>query len=223
MVLDRFVKSDQYRNRVYATLFDAVTASAVADWRIDPLAELLKACRDCNSSLDFRTADAQFLLTAVVDYVKFTRRRRLLRAVAHLPVTVISDRALDENISGNNIRVEPSRSATGLLQIMGDSQLVICPTPHMTGFHERALGAFTAGAVVVSTPNEIIETNFVTGAEFLFARDETNLVDTLETTLRAPEQMQAIARAGRERAMSMFRPERLAAIFLSLLTTRGAL
>ena len=82
----------------------------------------------------------------------------------------------------NNIRVEPSRSATGLLQIMGDSRFVICPTPHMTGFHERALGAFTAGAMVVSTPNEIIETNFVTGAEFLFARNETELANTLETT-----------------------------------------
>ena len=221
VVLERFVDSKKYKNRVYSTLFDAVTASAVADWRIDPLSELLKACRDCDSSLDFRTADARFLLTAVFDYVKFARRRRLLRAVAHLPVTVISDRALDEDIPGNNIRIEPSRSATGLLQIMGDSQFVICPTPHMTGFHERALSAFTAGAVVVSTPNEVLETNFVAGAEFLFARNETDLATTLETVLRAPEHMRSIAKAGRERAMSMFHPERLAAIFLSLLVTRG--
>jgi glycosyltransferase involved in cell wall biosynthesis len=220
MVTERFINSREYKNRVYSTLFDAVTASAVAEWRIDPLAELLKACRDCDCGLDFRNADARFLLTAVVDYVKFARRRRLLRAVAHLPITVISDRPLDEEVP-DNIRIEPPRSATGLLQIMGDSRFVICPTPHMTGFHERALGAFTAGAIVVSTPNEVIETNFVAGTEYLFAGNETELATTLETVLGAPEHMQSIAKAGRERALSMFHPERLAAIFLSLLYTRG--
>jgi hypothetical protein len=219
-VSERFVNSKEYKNRVYSTLFETVTSAAVADWRIDPLAELLKACRESDCGLDFRTADARFLLTAVVDYVKFARRRRLLRAVAHLPVTVISDRALDEDIPGSNIRFEPPRSATGLLQVMADSQCVICPTPHMTGFHERSLGAFTAGAVVVSTPNEVVETNFVAGSEFLFACNEADLATTLETVLHAPEHMQSIASAGRARAMSMFHPERLAAIFLSLLVTR---
>jgi hypothetical protein len=223
VVRERFVQSGEYKNRVYSTIFDAVTASAVADWRIDPLGELLKACRDCDSSLDFRTADARFLLTAIVDYVKFTRRRRLLRAVAHLPVTVISDRPLDEEVPGNNIRIKPSCSATELLQVMGDSRLVICPTPHMTGFHERALGAFTAGAVVVSTPNEVIETNFVAGAEFLFVQNEMDLANVLENALHTPQHMQSIAKAGRERAMLMFHPERLTAILLSLLSTRGGL
>jgi glycosyltransferase involved in cell wall biosynthesis len=221
VVAERFVNSKEYKNRIYSTLFDSVTAAAVADWRIDPLAELLKACRDSDCGLDFGTADARFLLTAVVDYVKFARRRRLLRAVAHLPVTVISDRAFDEEIPGNNIRFEPPRSATGLLQVMADSQCVVCPTPHMTGFHERALGAFTAGAVVVSTPNEVVETNFIAGGEFLFAGNEMELATTLETVLHAPEHLQSIATAGRARAMSMFHPERLAAIFLSLLATRG--
>ena len=221
VVAERFVRSKEYKNRIYSTLFDAVTATAVANWRIDPLAELLKACRDCDYGLDFRTADARFLLTAVVDYVKFARRRRLVRALAHLPVTVISDRALDEDIPGSNIRFEPPRSATGLLQIMADSQCVICPTPHMTGFHERVLGAFTAGAVVVSTPNDIVETNFVAGKEFLFASNENELTTAIETVLHAPGHLQSIASAGRTRAMSMFHPERLAAIFLSLLATRA--
>jgi hypothetical protein len=195
--------------------------TAVADWRIDPLAELLRACRDSDCGLDFRTADARFLLTAVVDYVKFTRRRRLLRALAHLPVTVISDRDPDEEIRGDNIRFAPPRSATELLQLMADSQCVICPTPHMTGFHERALGAFTAGAVMVSSPNEIAETNFVAGEEFIFFRHETELAATLETVLRSPSHLQSIADAGRTRAMSMFHPQRFVAILLSLLATRG--
>jgi hypothetical protein len=221
-VAERFIASKEYKNRIYATLFDTVTASSVANWRIDPLAELLKACRDSDCGLDFRTADARFLLTAVVDYVKFARRRHLLRALAHLPITVISDRALDEDIPGSNIRFEPPRSATGLLQTMADSQCVICPTPHMTGFHERTLGAFTAGAVVVSTPNDIVETSFVAGEEFLFVSNETELTTTIETVLNAPGHLQSIASAGRARAMSMFDPERLAAIFLSLLVTRGA-
>jgi hypothetical protein len=222
LVLERFVDGREYKNRLYSTLFDAVTESAVVDWRIDPLAELLKASRDCDTNLDLRTADGRFLLTAVVDYVKFARRQRMLRAVAHLPVTVVSDRPLDEDIVGNKIRIEPSRSATELLHLMGDSQLVVCPTPHMTGFHERALGAFTAGAVVVSTPNEIIETNFVEGTEFLFVRNEANLANVLEIALRKPDEMESIARTGRQRALQMFHPGRLAAIFISLLSTRGS-
>jgi Glycosyl transferases group 1 len=87
---------------------------------------------------------------------------------------------------------------------------------------ERLLGAFTAGAVVVSTPNDIVETSFVAGEEFLFASNETELTTPIESVLDAPGHLQSIACAGRTRAMAMFHPERLAAIFLSLLATRGA-
>ena len=222
LIAERFVKSKKYKNRIYSTLFDAVTAAAVSDWRIDPLEELLKACRESGCDLDFRNVDARFLLTAIVDYVKFARRRLLLRAVAHLPVTVISDRDIHEEIPDNDIRFASPRSSTELLQVMADSQCVICPTPHMTGFHERVLGAFTAGAVVVSSPNEIVETNFVAGEEFVFFRDETELRATLETVLRVPARLQSIASRGRARAMSMFHPERFAATLLSLLATRSA-
>ena len=171
--------------------------------------------------LDFRSVDARFLLTAVVDYVKFARRRLLLRALADLPVTVVTDRDIREEIPGNDIRFASPRSSTELLQVMADSQCVICPTPHMTGFHERVLGAFTAGAIVVSSPNEIVEANFVAGEEFVFFRDETELPAILETVLRAPARLQSIASTGRARAMSMFHPERFAATLLSLLATRG--
>jgi glycosyl transferase family 1 len=215
------VDSREYKNRVYHTLFDEVTTAAVADWRIDPLAELLGACRASDCGLDFRTADARFLLTAVVDYVKFARRRRLLNAIAHLPVTVISDRDPDEDLPAGNIRFEPLRSVTELLQVMADSQCVICPTPHMTGFHERVLGAFTAGSVVVSSPNEVVETNFVANKEFVFFGNETELATALETVLPDPKRFQSMAEAGRTLAMSLFHPQRLAAIFLSLLITRG--
>ena len=61
VVAERFVRSKEYKNRIYSTLFDAVTATAVANWRIYLLAELLKACRDCDYGLDFRTADARSL------------------------------------------------------------------------------------------------------------------------------------------------------------------
>lgn len=221
LVVERFRDSKGYKDRVYSSLFDAVTSAAIPDWRIDPLAELLKACRQCDCDLDFRSADCRFLLTAVLDYVKFARRRNLLRAVAHLPITVISDREPDEEIAGNKLTFAPQCSATELLHRMEDSQCVICPTPHMTGFHERAMGAFTAGAVVISPPNEVIETSFVAGKEYVYFRNEAELAGTLEAALSAPGCLQPIATAGRERAMAMFHPARLAAVFLSLLTTRG--
>ena len=220
-VFDRFIKNKLYKQRIYATLFDSVTEAAVGDWTIDPLAELQKACREADCELDLRGADGRFLLTAVVDYVKFERRRRLLRGLAKLPVTVLSDRDLDEPIESDSIHFMPLRSASELLHTMADSKCVICPTPHMTGFHERVLGAFTAGATVVSSPNEIVETNFLSGAEYVFFRNEDDLAANLESLLDAPAALQSIASAGRARAMSMFDPIRFAATLLSLLATRA--
>jgi hypothetical protein len=221
LILARFLHSRRYKDRLYSALFEAVTATATADWRVDPLEELKRAARESGCELDFCNVDARFLLTAVLDYVKLARRRALLRAVSHLPVTVVSDRNVEQEMPGGSpVRFVPQRSSSELLRLMTDSQCVICPTPHMTGFHERALGAFTARAVVVSAPNEVVETNFVAAKEFLLFRDESELAATLEAAIGRPEDLQSIADAGHAQAMARFHPQRLAATFLSLLTTR---
>jgi hypothetical protein len=219
-VAERLLATGAYKNRLYKALFEAVTSACVCDWRRDPVTGTVTACRECGIDLDFRTADGRFLLTAVLDYTKFARRRKLLRAIAHLPVTVISDRSLDDFAPASHVRLAPQRSASELLRVMADSQCVICPTPHMTGFHERALGAFTAGAAVFSPLNDVLESNFVSGQEFLFFHGEAELAAILEDMVEWPGDLASIAAAGRARAMGMFHPKRVAALFLSLLLTR---
>ena len=121
---------------------------------MDCIAELQTACREAGVSLDLSSADGRFLLTTVVNFVKFARRRRLLRAIAHLSVTVMADRALDEILAGLPAAVRLAPFGHRSAEAHAGCEMHFCPTPHMTGFHERVLGALTAGAAVLATPNK---------------------------------------------------------------------
>jgi Glycosyl transferases group 1 len=221
-VVDRFIQSKTYKARLYTFLFDAVTEGALQNWAIDPVDELDKAAREAGVALNFREPDARFLLSAIVDYVKFSRRRRLLAAISHLPVTVLSDHSADQLQVKGEVTIRAACSANEMLQLMSDSQSVVCPTPHFTGFHERVLGAFTAGAAVISSPNAIMESTFVSNEEYVRFGDEPGLVQQLEALCADPASFQAMANAGQSRAMNLFSPTRVAKLFLSALNAKAA-
>ncbi len=211
-------QGEGYRARLHRDLFEGVTARAAADLRLDPVAELDAACREAGVTLDHADdPEARRLLSAVLDQVKFERRRRLLRAVARLPVTVISDRPIDEPLPGSaTLRIAESRGFAELLATMAGSRCVLAPLPHMTGFHERALGAFTAGAAVVAAPNLLLETCFAQRREIAFYRSPEDAADLLADLLREPDALQAMADRGRDRAMRDYAPARLAETILTI-------
>jgi spore maturation protein CgeB len=99
---------------------------------------------------------------------------------------------------------------------MADAECVICPLPHMTGHHERALGAFTAGAAVVAAPNAVLETEFREGQDLLFYRSAAELAALLPEFLADRDGMRALAHAGRDRALERFSPRRLAETMLGM-------
>ena len=219
----RHIERGGVKSRVYRDIFDAVTEAAVADLQLDPIVELAAAAHHVGIRLDFRRVDDRFLLSTVHDFVKFERRRRLLHAVAGLPVTVIGDRSLTDLPAGSRLRFGRSRcSATELLVAMGDARCVICPNPHMTGFHERPLSAFTAGAAVISSPNAVLETNFVHRRDILFYRTEAEAAALIAAVLDQPERLPDIAASGRTKALSDYSPRRLADTVLSILDLREA-
>jgi hypothetical protein len=205
------------RSRVYRCVFEAVSEACVANLQLDPLHELAAACQDAGVAFDLREPDARFLLTTVLDHVKAERRTRLLRAIAHLPVTVMSAGPLGESDPGSRLRFVSPRSVAELLATMADARSVICPLPHMTGYHERATGALTAGSVVIAAPNHLLETEFICGRDLLIYRTEQQLVGLLETVLDDPASLAPLAERGRQTALARLAPGRLAGAIVSLL------
>jgi hypothetical protein len=213
----RHLVGGSIKSRVYREIFETVSEAAVADLRRNPLNDLRTAGRELGIIFDFRRADDRFLLTTILDYVKSVRRRNLLDAISALPVTVIADRQIDELPVPSRLRFQEARSATALLKTMAQSRCVLCPTPHMTGFHERALGAFTAGSVVLSSPNAVLEACMVHGRDMAFYQTAAHAADSIAELLRQPDRAQAIADSGRKRAEEMFAPARFVDSVLSLL------
>jgi hypothetical protein len=206
-----------FRGRVYREIFEAVVALCTPNLQLDPLNEVIAACREAGVAFDGRDADSRFLLTTVLDFVKFARRVQLVRSVEHLPVSIMSRAPIEAPTPVSRLRYIDTRSASEMMSVMGDARCVICPLPHMTGYHERAMGAFTAGAVVVAAPNHILETEFSPGRDLLIYKTEAQLVSMLERMLDDPSGLAEIAESGRARALRQFAPERLAATIVSML------
>lgn len=79
------------------------------------------------------------------------------------------------------------------------------------------MGAFTAGAIVVAAPNHILETGFRPGRDPPIYKSEAQLVSILESMPDDPGRLPELAESGRERVLSRFAPDRLAATIVSLL------
>jgi hypothetical protein len=205
------------KSRVYASIFEVTAWRCNHDFSLDPLITLTRDCADAGIPFDIKNEDSRFLYSTVADFVKFERRRRILKAISHLPITIIGDRPPDASISRGKLRFQTSRSFDHLLHLMADSRAVICPTPHMTGFHERVLGAMSAGSAVLSSPNHLLQSQFVDGKELLFFKDEASLVRVAEKVFSDPGTIERIADEGHKRSAALFSPERFVELTLSIL------
>ncbi len=212
----RLKESTTYLGRVYEQLFRSVVEIAVDQLRIDPLLELMRACQESGVPSNFRSADFRMLVTATVDYTKFERRNRLVKRLRHLPLTLISDRDVSDRYKDSQYSFVQSQKFSNLLHTISRSRMVVCPLPHQTGFHERALGAFTAGSAVVAAPNDVLETCFRNGTEMLTYNTLDELAAQLEYGLEHTDEMAAIGCAGRQKALDKFSPKRLVETLISM-------
>lgn len=204
-----------YRNRVYREIFSAVSEKCSEDLSLDSRVETRSACLQAGIQFDVRHPDSRFLLTSISDFVKFERRRNLMKALQSLQVTIVADRQLEETYPGALFESAPARSFSELLELMTNSRIVLCPLPHMTGFHERALGAFNAGAAVLAAPNHVLESNFLHDEDMVVYRDVLELPDLISDLLSDPDRLQMIAQRGHSKAMAQFSPSRLIETILS--------
>jgi hypothetical protein len=218
IVNQRFEPSAGYRHRIFHQIYEMVSEACVADIRADPRVETRRACRESGVGFDPNDSDHRFLLTSILDRVKFKRRWDLIWALADAPVTVTSAYHSETDLPPG-LSIAPARSFRELLATMAEADCVICPLPHMTGHHERALGAFTAGAAVVAAPNAILETEFQVGQDFLIYRSAAELAAMLPDLLADRDRLRDMAQAGREKALKRFSPLRLAKTMLSMIAT----
>lgn len=205
----RYDRDQGYRTRVYREIFSAVSERCSQDLSLDSRVETRSACLQAGVEFDVRHPDSRFLLTSISDFVKFERRRNLLKALQSVRVTVVADRQLEETYPGALFETAPARSFTELLGLMTNSQIVLCPLPHMAGFHERALGAFNAGAAVLAAPNHILESNFLHDEDMYVYRDVSELPDLISDLLADPDRLQRLGQHGHSKAMAQFSPSRL--------------
>jgi Glycosyl transferases group 1 len=211
----RFRTAAGYRQRIFREVYEAVTERCVADLAVDPRVETRRACREAGVVFDARDADCRFLLTSIVDHTKYARRHELVRALRGLPVTIVTTADAEKDLAEGILTV-PSRTFRELLALMSESLCVLCPLPHMTGYHERALGAFTAGAAVLTAPNQVLETQFRDGQDMLVYRSAPELAELLHMLLADPDRLQNIAQCGQQLALDRFSPRRLAETMLSI-------
>jgi hypothetical protein len=211
----RFGAKSTYLRRIFREIYESVTDACVAYLGADPRVETRRACSEASIYFDVHNADHRLLLTAILDRTKFARRRALVQALRGLPVTLITADH-DETDLPEGMSTAPARSFRELLALMAEAAIVLCPLPHMTGFHERALGAFTAGAAVIAAPNDVLETQFRHGQDMLTYRSETELAALLPDLLAEPDRLRAIARCGQAVALDRFAPRRLAETILSI-------
>ncbi|KAL0630422.1 hypothetical protein Q9L58_010731 [Maublancomyces gigas] len=183
--------------------------------------ETVIALQETGCAWNFASGDVIRLVSSTMDYVKFKRRRDLVGAVRHLPLTVITDQDFKAEFPGTALRFRPSTSFSDLLRTMADAKSVVCPLPHFTGFHERAMGALSAGAYVVAAPNEVLETNFAQERELLIYRNTRELTRALELILSEGERFEEPALAGRQKAMMRFGPDKLVSSILSALSLQA--
>ncbi|MDQ0140080.1 glycosyltransferase [Cupriavidus necator] len=216
---ERFLDARNYKQRVYRDIFESVSENTVDNLEADPLMEIFRAFQELQMPINFQDSDVRFLFTAVLDFVKFSRRDKLVSAIQHLPVTVISDVTPENLGEKSKLKLIGSRSFPSLIETMGNSKTVVCPLPHYSGFHERALAAFTAGATVIAAPNEILESHFIQGKEMLTYRSLEELVSILEAVFAEGLDLQAISVPGREKAMAQFPPTRISDFVMSTLSS----
>ncbi len=210
----RFTSSGGYRQRLFREIYRVVGECCVNDLSLDPRVETRRACREAGVHLDVNDPDYRFLLTCILDFTKFARRRQLVEALQGLPVTIVTNTPSEAELPAG-FSVVPARSFCDLLALMAEAACVLCPLPHMTGFHERALGAFTAGAAVLAAPNAILETNFRHGQDMLIYRSAAELADLIPSLLKTPDALRTMARGGQQVALARFAPLQLAETMLS--------
>ncbi len=220
-VRQRYAYTFRHKDRIYKEVFESVVSRAVTDLRLNPMIETILALQDIHTAVNFASEDITRLIASTIDFVKRERRRELLNALKHLPVTIVTDQDIGREFPGSSFTRRPSCSAKELLQSMADAKTVVCPLPHEAGFRASVMGAFSAGSYVVAAPNEMLETHFAQEREMFIYRDSQELTGVIEAILSGNHNIEAFSAAGCLKAAERFNPANLVSSILTTLSLQS--
>jgi hypothetical protein len=213
----RHAGNSTYQGRVYREIFESVVEHALSGLEVDPLIATLVACQDAGIAASLRSSEFRFLLSSVVDFVDARRQDMLLKAIRHLPISVFGHDRLGSDAAYSGFSSVGDGSFASLLQSVANSKTVICQRNHRGSHRERAMAAFTAGALVVASADDTLESQFVEGADMLTYRNVNELARVLESLFDGRLAPQQIAASGQAKVSAdMFSPRRLASMILTL-------
>lgn len=159
----------------------------------------------------FQGADQDELIQDFDVYMRMIGRLDLLRKLSGLPVHLFgnligdSSRSIGEVIGGDisGLTVHSSVNFFEALEIMQNAKVVLNSSPMFkTGAHERIFYAPSAGAVLLTNETPWIRSHFKTSEEMLTYRFAEPIKESLQMLLEKPEELKAIADAGRLKVLS---------------------
>jgi glycosyltransferase involved in cell wall biosynthesis len=157
------------------------------------------------------------LLDCVSGYIKFRRRQMMLQNLQEVPLTIMSKGSPYKLSTHPDTKIIPPVSFQEFQQILAKTKICLCPTPHYRGFHERVISAMYANCLVLTTPNQVLEQEFVHGQSIVFFQDlERDLIQKLEDYDRNPEAIKGICARAREIAQDKFSARKALDRFLTI-------
>jgi Glycosyl transferases group 1 len=152
-------------------LFDEVVGTLLDQPRADALQWISHLWLQKGIPFSAQNAWQQSAISAAWHYVKNRRRQIILDSLHDRPVTILTKGIPYQARLHPKSQVLAPRSFAQLSDLMRETRVCICPTPHVRGFHERILLAMSRGAVALTSPNQVCEENFLDGQEIIFFQD----------------------------------------------------
>jgi len=198
-------------------IFDSIVDNFLLDLRSDCLDWINQGFISNGLLFNLEIDWHRNLLACVSGYIKFRRRQIILQNLQEVPLTIMTNEVPYELSTHPDTKIIPPVSFQEFQQTLAKTKICLCPTPHYRGFHERVISAMYANCLVLTTPNQVLEQEFVHGQSIVFFQDlERDLIQTLEYYNQKPQEIEEICSRAREIARDKFSARQALDQFLTI-------
>jgi glycosyltransferase involved in cell wall biosynthesis len=198
-------------------IFDSIVDNFLLDLRSDCLDWINQGFISNGLLFNLEIDWHRNLLACVSGYIKFRRRQIILQNLQEVPLTIMTNEVPYELSTHPDTKIIPPVSFQEFQQTLAKTKICLCPTPHYRGFHERVISAMYANCLVLTTPNQVLEQEFVHGQSIVFFQDlERDLIQTLEYYAQKPQEIEEICSRAREIARDKFSARQALDQFLTI-------
>ncbi|MEG3439566.1 glycosyltransferase [Pannus brasiliensis CCIBt3594] len=159
----------------------------------------------------------RILIECVSGYIKFKRRQIILENLKEVPLTIMSLDVPYKLPTHPDTKILPPVPFQEFQNILANTRVCLCPTPHYRGFHERVISAMYENCLVLTTPNQVLEEEFIHNQSILFFQDlDKDLVHKIDYCQNNPEKVRQICLNARSIALEKFTARKALDKFLTI-------